>query len=187
MIYFTTDTHLGHSNLVVGVSSWEGLDRCRPFGTIEEHDATIIDNINSRVRKNDTLYHLGDFAISSNANIIAYRDRIRCQNIHLIYGNHDEPIRKRKILRNLFSSCNDILRINHERQAIILCHYAMRVWYKSHRGTWMLCGHSHGSLNLENCGKILDICPENHNYTPWSFSEVYDYMSSRNIEKVDHH
>ena len=31
-------------------------------------------------------------------------------------------------------------------QDIVLCHYAMRVWQKSHYGAWMLYGHSHGTL-----------------------------------------
>ena len=34
----------------------------------------------------------------------------------------------------------------HGKQGIVLCHYAMRVWNKSHHGNFMLYGHSHGSL-----------------------------------------
>ena len=31
-------------------------------------------------------------------------------------------------------------------QLVVLCHYAMRVWDRSHYGSWHLYGHSHGNL-----------------------------------------
>ncbi len=31
-------------------------------------------------------------------------------------------------------------------QPIVICHYAMRVWNRSHHGAWHLYGHSHGNL-----------------------------------------
>jgi hypothetical protein len=31
-------------------------------------------------------------------------------------------------------------------QPIVLCHYAMRVWNRSHHGAWHLYGHSRGNL-----------------------------------------
>lgn len=187
MIWFTTDTHFGHTNLVLGTSTWEDLDRCRNFGTIEAHDSRLLDGINSVVRTRDTLYHLGDFSIASKKAIVDYRNKIKCKNVHLIYGNHDECIRANKSLQELFISCSDIKRLKFNHQLMILCHYAMRIWEKSHYGSWMLCGHSHGSLDLANAGQILDLAPESHEYRPYSFDEISSIMETKNIQKIDHH
>ncbi|MBL8880695.1 MAG: hypothetical protein JNG88_16400 [Phycisphaerales bacterium] len=55
MIWFTADTHFGHANII---------KHCRrPFASVEEMDETLLRNINARVGRSDTLYHLGDFAL----------------------------------------------------------------------------------------------------------------------------
>ena len=53
MIYFISDTHFGHKNIVSYCK--------RPFIDTHEMNKTIIDNINSVVKPSDTLYFLGDF------------------------------------------------------------------------------------------------------------------------------
>lgn len=54
MIWFTSDTHFGHANV---------LEFCeRPWGTVEEMDDALVDAINGRVAPDDVLYHLGDFS-----------------------------------------------------------------------------------------------------------------------------
>ena len=58
--------------------------------------------------------------------------------------------------------------------SITLCHYAMRVWNKSHFDAWHLYGHSHACLG--SVGKSLDVGVDNHDFFPWSFDEVKDYM-----------
>lgn len=53
MIFFTSDLHFGHSNIVRMCD--------RPFATIEEMDEQLIRNWNRKVHKCDTVYILGDF------------------------------------------------------------------------------------------------------------------------------
>jgi len=53
MYYFTADEHYGHTNIIKYCK--------RPFNSIEEMDATLIENFNSKVTKADHTIHVGDF------------------------------------------------------------------------------------------------------------------------------
>ncbi len=79
MIYFISDTHFSHTNIIKYCN--------RPFRNVEEMNETIINNWNSIVGKNDTVYHLGDFALYNNE----LKDLVSKLNgkIYLIRGNHD--------------------------------------------------------------------------------------------------
>ena len=46
----------------------------------------------------------------------------------------------------------------------------MRVWNKSHYGSWELYGHSHGTL--EPIGKQLDVGVDTNNFYPYSFEDI---------------
>ena len=149
-IFFTADTHYGHSNI---------MRYChRPFDTIEEHDAQLIKNTNDMVGENDVLYHLGDFAFAhawakrskelATSTIAEYRSQIKCKNIILIMGNHDPHYANgdpRKELTDLFE-VHKMLRIKIDHQKIILLHYALKVWDCMHYGAFSLFAHSHNSL-----------------------------------------
>ena len=54
MLWFTSDTHFGHAN-VLGFTD-------RPWSGIEAMNRGIINNINARVMPGDELYVLGDFS-----------------------------------------------------------------------------------------------------------------------------
>ena len=80
-IWFTADTHFGHSNI---------LRYCeRPFDNIGEHDLALIDNWNSCVRPGDTVFHLGDLALASKGRLKSIIERLNGQ-ITLLLGNHDK-------------------------------------------------------------------------------------------------
>ncbi len=62
MMYFISDTHFNHSNII---------KYCRlSFKDINEMNETIINNWNSVVTKGDTVYHLGDFCLSTDEKTI---------------------------------------------------------------------------------------------------------------------
>lgn len=146
-LFFTSDTHYNHKNICRGESRWEDKSGCRNFDTLDEMDQKIIDGINSVVGPDDILFHMGDFAFGTPAMFRRFRSQLVCQNIHLIYGNHDGMIIMNEgNLQDLFSSCKFYAEVTFNSQKIIMSHYAMRVWNKNHYGAWMLYGHSHGSL-----------------------------------------
>ena len=155
-------------------------------------DEVLIDNINNTVGENDTLYHLGDFAFGPRDDrayikkVAEYRYKIKCKNIHLIWGNHDRRYMRHDYER-LFTSIRDLDEIRVNNQKIVLCHYAMLVWNGSHRGVWHLYGHSHGTLPDNPETKAFDAGVDCHNYFPLSFEEVKAIMDKKTYVPVDRH
>lgn len=78
-VWMTSDTHYSHKNT---------LRYCgRPFFTIEECDEAMIERWNSKVKPEDTVYHIGDVAMHT-APIKRILPRLNGKKI-LIVGNHD--------------------------------------------------------------------------------------------------
>ena len=85
MIYFISDTHFHHSNIIKYCN--------RPFKDINEMNETIISNRNSSITKDDIVYHLGDFCLSNDDEIKSIFNRLNGNKI-LIRGNHDrKPVK----------------------------------------------------------------------------------------------
>lgn len=180
--------------------SWKGegsVDHRLSLDSVNIMDNYLIDRINEIVQPNDTLWHLGDFAFARQhvyyKQCRYYRDRINCRNVNIVWGNHDQP---RKI-RDLFGEAYDLHEMREGNQRIILCHYAMAVWNKSHRGNWQLYGHSHSGaepwLDANMPGRrSFDVGVDNANkligdYRPFSFDEVAEIMSKKGGFSMDHH
>jgi calcineurin-like phosphoesterase family protein len=81
-IWFTSDTHFGHANIIKYCE--------RPFRDTDHMDAVIVDNWNSIVSPEDTVYHLGDVALGTIDKSLANVGRLNGYKI-LVIGNHDRP------------------------------------------------------------------------------------------------
>lgn len=184
-VWFTSDNHFGHHNII---------EHCnRPFRDAQHMDKEMISRWNGVVRKGDSVYHLGDLSFLRPRETSSILSRLNGQ-IHFIKGNHDKLLPE---VRDMFTSVSDLKEIKIEGQKIILCHYPMLSWNQMHRGSWMLHGHSHGTLrtSCKSCSfepgrKMLDVGVDCHDYTPISFSRVKKYMEDvrRSIfHSVDHH
>jgi calcineurin-like phosphoesterase family protein len=173
-IFFISDLHLGHKN-IIGYCN-------RPFSTGEEMDSQILSSINEKVSQNDILYVLGDFCHKGGV-AQSYRERIACENIHMILGNHDEPTK----FSTGFSSVGYQKMILYKNQKIFMCHYPMRSWPSSHKKSWMLYGHVHSRFHREDVvsGSLtLDVGVDNKRDgvtfgTPWSFKDVQQQFLAR--------
>lgn len=84
-IFFTSDTHFSHDNMVKFID-YDG-SRVRPFDTAEECDELMIQNWNKVVKPNDKVYFLGDLAFNRNKadKILSRLLGRKC----MIRGNHD--------------------------------------------------------------------------------------------------
>jgi len=184
-IYFTSDTHFGHANIIRYCN--------RPFTSLEAMDQALIEAINERVGPEDTLYHLGDFSFRA-GDPDRYRAALRCKNIVLILGNHDPRTkdgRPKEKFAALFKDVRDLMRIEVEHEGvertIVLCHYALRVWEKSHHGAWHLFGHSHGSLADDLSALSCDVGVDANAFRPLSVDDIAAKMTRKRFAPIDHH
>lgn len=153
MIYFTSDEHYGHKNIVRYCN--------RPFKTVEEMDAEIIKRHNEIVTENDTTYHLGDFTFKDHEHYVK-----QLNGAHIfIKGNHDR-----------FFIKHNLLDITIKGQPITLCHYPMVVWNRSHYNSWHLFGHVHNSKEFD-VGKKYNVGVDANDFYPVSFDTIKRIMS----------
>lgn len=144
-VYFLSDMHLNHKNIVRGVSVWD--KGYRDFDTIKEMNDTLIDNINSMVGCNDLLFDLGDSFFGDKRQINELMSRINCKNIVKLFGNHDKHLRENyQFCREHYLWFGDYLELYIGKRLVVMSHYAMKVWNESHRGSYHLFGHSHALL-----------------------------------------
>lgn len=171
MIYFSSDLHLNHK-AVIYLSG-------RPFPNIDMMNHTLIDNINSTVGENDTLYLLGDISYrGSKATAEELIGKIRCKNIYLCKGNHD-----RKYNPELFKEIVDYKEIHYGNELIVLMHYPLEEWKRSRHGSIHLHGHIHskyGKYNTKMREKGIrryDVGVDANNYKPVSIEDIVKFMS----------
>lgn len=167
-IFFTSDLHLLHPKIV--------KIQDRPT-TIEEHDEWLINRINSKVGKKDELYILGDVSMAPRIPTESLIDKMNGKK-HLILGNHDNNIKTSNRFESI-SQIKDFIFKGKERIHIVLCHYPMRAWNRSHYGSYHLYGHVHGSLKPGI--QSFDIGVDSNNYYPLSLREVLEKFKELNI------
>jgi calcineurin-like phosphoesterase family protein len=191
--WFTADPHFGHANIIrycnrpyLSSREQQLLKNQGARGrwevsreTLQTHDSALLHNINSLVQPEDTLWILGDFCRGGHQEAARYRRRIGCQNVHLVWGNHDD-----RSIGSLFTSTLEQGMVEVEGQAIWLNHYPMRSWNRSFQGSWMLYGHVHGRLTEIEETELewmltKDVGVDACDYKPISFEQLTSYMRPR--------
>ena len=157
----------------------------RPFGNTNEMDETIIHNWNKKVKKDDIVYHLGDFMWNGTPTKI----KELCSRLNgkkfLIFGNHDD---KRQLASSgCFEWTGMLFDTRIGGKDMTLCHYPILRWNKAHHGALMLYGHLHNSSDktfgdetpfiiLKNSMNVgVDVAPD---FAPFSIEEVKTYMGN---------
>lgn len=167
MYFFTADEHYGHKKIIQYCN--------RPFNSIEEMDQEIIKRHNSVVGRSDVVIHAGDFCwANKKTKAMEYIEKLNGNHVFL-KGSHDHWIS---------DSTKYVWRKTIEGQFVMVCHYCMRTWERSHYNSWMLFGHSHG--RLEPIGKQHDIGVDNNDFYPISFKELKEIMDKKpdNFEEI---
>ena len=168
--YYIADTHFGHSKII---------EMCnRPFKNVDEMDATLVDNWNNTVRKDDIIYHLGDFAVCDKDRAIDIFNSLNGKKF-LILGNHDyhdsEP---KDWLINLdwHQKPRDTLIVK-DGILIHLNHYALRTWKSINFGAAHFFGHSHGKCPNFFRSTDVGVDAAHINFKPKKASEIIESFS----------
>jgi len=168
-IFFTSDTHFGHKNI---------LEYCkRPFSSVEEMDKRLIENWNNVVKPDDIVFHLGDFAFCGSNRIREIRNQLNGKII-LVKGNHDRHL-KDSLCNELFEGTTYQLQIQLGDRSVYLNHFPFLSWggcaRKPENAVYQLFGHIHSCksnpyFNLHRFQ--YDVGVDNNNYKPVSWNEV---------------
>ncbi len=171
MIWFTSDTHFGHRNIIKYCN--------RPFKNVWHMNHQLIENWNSVVAPGDTVYHLGDFSFLAAKQA---KDLIESLNgvIKIVRGNHDNPPQFYDGLLDFFSPGHSVVSIGRcdDTLAIEMCHYPERLLGIA---DFSFCGHIHTQWRSweRPDGVILyNVGVDEWGYKPICIKDILDDMAA---------
>jgi len=176
--FFTADEHYFHKNIILPTYS------NRPFSDVISMNEGIIGRHNEIVSSNDVTVHAGDICFGAPKRLLEILRQLNGKHI-LLMGSHDRALKQivkkenyaEREYEDLFTYSGRRLEIGIRNKFLVIDHYCLRTWARSHYNSWHLYGHSHG--RLEPIGKSWDIGVDNNNYYPVSFDLICEIMSER--------
>ena len=159
--FLISDTHFDHRNII---------EYCkRPFSNREQMNQTLLENWNSRIKKTDTVFFLGDMSFGRHSRNAQYwQSQLNGKQIFII-GSHDNP--PPQVYLN-----QAIIRYN--GREFLLVHNPRdpdripRDW-----SGWIIHGHKHNNsmgkfpfINGEN--KTINVSVELINYQPVNIDQI---------------
>lgn len=160
MNWFTSDTHFGHSRVI---------EYCnRPFSSVDEMDAAMVQLWNERVHPEDRVYHLGDFAFRG-TDFISAKVRELNGRIVLVRGNHDQKTRGAYLKAGMEEVFNDwaVIDLGLPCGELLLRHRPdyEHVGFQVH-----LCGHVHEKWKRQ--GNVVNVGVDVWKFRPISIDEA---------------
>ncbi len=140
MIYYTSDLHLGHTNVI--------RHSDRPFSNADEMDAALIRNWNGKIHSNDTVYIVGDFLFRVKRPAEEYLSELKGKK-HPIIENRDKYWMKKTDMDQWFESVSPMLFISDQNRTATLCHYLMMSWPGLSKDENMIYGHIYNNTNAD--------------------------------------
>ena len=177
-VFFTSDLHFGHGN-IIGLCS-------RPWKTVEEMNEALIEKWNAKVRKNDTVFIMGDLFFRA-AEVESILSRLKGKK-RLIVGNHDGSWMKKVDLGKYFTSVDHYLEISDGKHGLTLCHYPLLTWHHEKR-TYMIHGHLHADKSMDywqaiqSRNHLLNAGVDINHFEPVTFDEL---MVNNQVFKETH-
>lgn len=180
-IYWTSDLHIGHSRIIQ-------YSR-RPFKDVIEMNEALVNNWNSVVKQEDSIYLLGDVSFADKEITDKYLNRLNGK-IHLVVGNHDN-----RLVSDRFEWVKDYFELKVQdkdakkgSQLIVMSHYPFTTWNGSYKGSWALFGHCHGNLSKDYNLLRMDVGTDPNKYFPISYEQIkQEFKKNYHLPTKDHH
>lgn len=185
MIYFTSDPHYYHLNVIKYCN--------RPFSSVEEMNEMLIKNWNDIVTPDDTVYCLGDFSMAFRP-VEAFSHRLSGTK-YLVPGNHDfchsyhkksRNPDNRKVWTQKYVDHGWIVLPEQTTldipgvATVNMCHhpYVLNLegddkymnWRPNNDGRWLLCGHVHQNWKVQD--KMINVGVDVWDFKPVSVEEI---------------
>lgn len=169
MIYFTSDLHLNHFNIIKYCN--------RPFENVKEMNEALIDNWNSIVTDEDTVYVLGDFILGPADEVPTLLKRLN-GTIILVRGNHDTRS-KLAIYEKLGVEIKDIAYIPYKGRYFICCHFPIaneefiRMVIEDNSEVVALYGHVHDVAQPGYVNGTYHVGVDTNGFKPISIETIW--------------
>lgn len=176
-VFFTADTHYGHSNVLK--FKRDNDKPLRDFANIDEMNEVLIQRHNAVVGVNDRVYHLGD-AVFGKSNMHLLR-RLNGK-MTLIAGNHDHYDGGLASYADYFDeilASKELTMSKNDRG--IMTHIPIHTSQLDYRFTYNLHGHLH-DIELDD-PRYLNMGVECWDYTPINLSVVKETLVRKGIIK----
>ena len=172
MIYYTSDLHLNHKNIIRLCN--------RPFQSVEEMNDTLVRNWNNKVKPTDEVYFLGDFCWGKDTandryEIVKYLNRLNGRK-YFITGNHDYNFGKRQSVDGYCEWVRNYAEIRDNGRNVVLFHYPIEDWDGKYRGSYHLFGHIHNNtpeLNTKIPNRF-NVCVDVNDFEPKTLDELIE-------------
>lgn len=145
MNYFISDLHFFcKSQTNLGSVNYDS----RPFADPDEMHTVMLQKWNAKVTNGDTVYILGDVALRGRKDeVIALVAQLRGRKV-LVRGNHDDlsDYRYKQLFHEICDYKELTDTIDRIPYKLCLMHYPILMWNGQHKGTILLYGHTHSSV-----------------------------------------
>jgi calcineurin-like phosphoesterase family protein len=163
MIWFTSDWHLDHANILDFEKQRRKLSK-----KISQFNDIIIKRCNEKVKPEDTLYFLGDLSLRNSDNWPWYKRKLDKTNgsKHLILGNHD------KLNPFLYVDCGFLSVHTALFVEEFCCMHDPAISVALPEDQWCLCGHVHSVFRWATGRKVLNVGIDVNDYYPISIEQI---------------
>jgi calcineurin-like phosphoesterase family protein len=159
--YIISDLHLGHENIIKYCD--------RPFKSVDEMNNYIINQWNSVVSDEDTVYFLGDLSLREYSKWLL----LLKGNIIFIQGNHDKPFFDKYLKSGWKSDRVTLVPTSLKIDDVLFIHNPDHI----KRAGWVVHGHVHNKAPfISYQKKRINVSAEALDYTPVSLDEIFELI-----------